>query len=175
LQDYNLLKWALYNWDLRPILPWYSIWYAVYSILIEILFLSISRSFIANTFQFLINRSLIRSHKLYTEVSRAIAQVVSRRLPTATARVRAQVRSCGICGKQSGIGAVFSKYFCSHCIYSFHRLLHTHHLSSGAGTIGQLVADIPSGLSLTPPQETKKTLHRNTTTLVERNTCMLGL
>jgi hypothetical protein len=29
--------------------------------------------------------------------------------------------------------------------------------SSGAGTIGQLVADVPSGLSLTPPQETKKT------------------
>jgi hypothetical protein len=37
-----------------------------------------------------------------------------------------------------------------------HRLLHTHHLSSVAGTIGQLVADVPSGLSLTPPQETKK-------------------
>jgi hypothetical protein len=31
-----------------------------------------------------------------------------------------------------------------------------HHLSSGAGTLGQLVADVPSGLSLTPPQETKK-------------------
>jgi hypothetical protein len=29
-------------------------------------------------------------------------------------------------------------------------------LSSGAGTIGQLVADVPSGLSLTPPKETKK-------------------
>jgi hypothetical protein len=31
-------------------------------------------------------------------------------------------------------------------------LLHIHHLSFGAGTIGQLVADIPSGLSLTQPQ-----------------------
>jgi hypothetical protein len=30
-----------------------------------------------------------------------------------------------------------------------------HHLSSGAGTIGQLVGDIPSGLNLTPHQETK--------------------
>jgi hypothetical protein len=29
-----------------------------------------------------------------------------------------------------------------------------HHLSSGAGTIGELVADVPSGL--TPHQETKK-------------------
>jgi hypothetical protein len=51
---------------------------------------------------------------------------------------------------------VFSEYFGFSCQFSFHRLLHTHHLSSGAGTIGQLVADAPSGLSLTPPQETKK-------------------
>jgi hypothetical protein len=33
---------------------------------------------------------------------RAIAQAVSRRLPTPAARVRAQVRWCGICGGQSG-------------------------------------------------------------------------
>jgi hypothetical protein len=31
-------------------------------------------------------------------LGRAIAQAVSRRLPTAAARVRVQVRSCGICG-----------------------------------------------------------------------------
>jgi hypothetical protein len=30
-----------------------------------------------------------------------------------------------------------------------------HHLSSRAGTIGQLVANVSSGLSLTPPHETK--------------------
>jgi hypothetical protein len=41
--------------------------------------------------------------------------------------------------------------------FAFHRLLHTH-LSSWADKIGQLVADVPSGLSLTPPQETKKQL-----------------
>jgi hypothetical protein len=40
--------------------------------------------------------------------------------------------------------------------FSFHRLFYVHHLSSGAGTIGQLVAEVPSGLSHTPPQETKK-------------------
>jgi hypothetical protein len=38
---------------------------------------------------------------------RAIAQAVSRRVPTAAARVRAKVRSCGICGGQSGTGAGF--------------------------------------------------------------------
>jgi hypothetical protein len=30
------------------------------------------------------------------------------------------------------------------------------HLSSGAGTAGQLLAEVPSGLSLTPPKEKKK-------------------
>jgi hypothetical protein len=55
------------------------------------------------------------------------------------------------------LGQVFSEYFGYSCQLSFHRLLHIHdHLSSGAGTIGQLVADVPSGLSLTPTQETKK-------------------
>jgi hypothetical protein len=38
---------------------------------------------------------------------RAVAQAVSRRLPTAAALVRAQVMSCGICGGQSGTGAGF--------------------------------------------------------------------
>jgi hypothetical protein len=43
----------------------------------------------------------------HIHVGRAIAQVASRRLPTAAARVRPQVRSCGICGGQSGTGAGF--------------------------------------------------------------------
>jgi hypothetical protein len=43
---------------------------------------------------------------------------------------------------------------------SFSAVFHTHHhLSSGAGTIGQIVADVPSGLSFAPPQETRNTLH----------------
>jgi hypothetical protein len=37
-------------------------------------------------------------------------------------------------------------------------MLHTHHLSSEAGTVGQLVAYVPSGVSLNSPQETKKAI-----------------
>jgi hypothetical protein len=43
----------------------------------------------------------------YPDNGRAIAQVVSRRLPTAAALVRAHVRSCGICGGESGTAAGF--------------------------------------------------------------------
>jgi hypothetical protein len=71
---------------------------------------------------------------------RAMAQVVSHRLPTAAGRVRAQVRSYGVCGGQSWHwGKFFSEYFRFPCQFIFHRLLHIHHLSSGAGTLGQLV------------------------------------
>jgi hypothetical protein len=49
------------------------------------------------------------------------------------------------------LGQVFSEYFGFSGQFSFHRLLHTHHhLSSGAGIIGQLATDVPTGrLSLT--------------------------
>jgi hypothetical protein len=40
-------------------------------------------------------------------MGRSIAQAVSRWLPTAAARVRARVWSCGICGGQSDAGAGF--------------------------------------------------------------------
>jgi hypothetical protein len=41
------------------------------------------------------------------------------------------------------LGQVFSEYFGFPCQFSFNQLLNTHHL----------VTDVPSGLSLTPPQE----------------------
>jgi hypothetical protein len=44
---------------------------------------------------------------LFYAEGRAIAQAVSRWLPTAAARVPARVWSCGICGGQSGTGAGF--------------------------------------------------------------------
>jgi hypothetical protein len=46
------------------------------------------------------------------------------------------------------LGQVFSEYFGFPCQLAFHLLLHNYHdLSSGAGTIGQTVAAVPSGLS----------------------------
>jgi hypothetical protein len=59
-----------------------------------------------------------------------------------------------VVGKEA-LGQVFSEHFGFPCQFSFHQLLHTHHLSSEAGTMGQLVAEELSGLSLTRPQETK--------------------
>jgi hypothetical protein len=88
---------------------------------------------------------------------RAIAQRVSRRLPTAAARVDPRSGHVGSVVDTVALGQVLSEYFGFPCQCSFHRLLHTHHLSSGAGTIGQILADVPSGPSLTPPQETTKT------------------
>jgi hypothetical protein len=49
--------------------------------------------------------SLLHPAVAYSPYGRAIAQTVSRWLPTAAARVRSQVSSCGICGEQSGTGA----------------------------------------------------------------------
>jgi hypothetical protein len=44
---------------------------------------------------------------IYVHLGRAIAQAVSRWLPTAAVRDQTRVRSCGICGGQSGTGAGF--------------------------------------------------------------------
>jgi hypothetical protein len=51
---------------------------------------------------------------------------------------------------------VFCEYSGFPC-HSFLRQLHTHS-SPGAGTVGQTVTDVPSGFSLTPPQEIKLVL-----------------
>jgi hypothetical protein len=98
---------------------------------------------------------------LTTLSGRDIAQWVSRRLPTAAVRVRAQVRLCGICGGKSGTGAGFLWALRSPLPILIPQTApnthtHTHQLSSGAGTTGQLVADVPSGLSLTPSQANLK-------------------
>jgi hypothetical protein len=77
------------------------------------------------------------SRILTRTVGRVIAQAVSRWLPTAVARVRSQVRSCGILVDKVALGQVFSEYFVFPRQSSFHQLLHNHHRSSGAGTIGK--------------------------------------
>jgi hypothetical protein len=48
------------------------------------------------------------------------------------------------------LGQIFSEYFDFTCQSSFHLLLNTHHLSSGAVNIGQTVAAVPSGLTVSP-------------------------
>jgi hypothetical protein len=75
-------------------------------------------------------------------------------LPNAAARVRARSGHVGFVVDKVAVGQVVSEYFVFPCQFSFHRLLHIHHLSSGAGTIGQLESDVPSALSLTQPKET---------------------
>jgi hypothetical protein len=43
------------------------------------------------------------------------------------------------------LGQVFSEYFGFPCQFAFHQLLHNHHhLSSGAGTVGQTVVQVDS-------------------------------
>jgi hypothetical protein len=79
---------------------------------------------------------------------RAVAQAVSRLLPAAAAWVRAQVRSCGICGGQRGTGGGFLRVL----RISLPILIPYSSSSTIRGWyIGQIVADVPSGLSLTPP------------------------
>jgi hypothetical protein len=116
--------------------------------------------------------------RLSLSEDRAITQAVNRWLPTVAAGVQAQVRSCGICGGQSGTGAGFLR------VLRFPLpilILPTAPHSSEAGTIGQLVGGVPSGLSLTPPQETKKkNVFLNTrplkssVTIVRRKNCIVA-
>jgi hypothetical protein len=55
---------------------------------------------------------------------------------------------------KAALGQVFSEFFGFLCHFSFHE--NTPCSSSEAGTLSQLVADVPSGLSVTPPQEIKE-------------------
>jgi hypothetical protein len=65
--------------------------------------------------------------------SRAIAQVVSRRFPTAAGRYRAQISSCGICGGQSGSGVRISPSASVSSANSHSTDCSTLIMSSGAG------------------------------------------
>jgi hypothetical protein len=89
-------------------------------------------------------------------LGRTIAQAVSRWLPTAAARVRARVWSCGIYGGQSGAGAgflrvlrfplpIFIPPIAPKIILIYHRGLYNR----------PVVAAVPNGLSPTPLKETQ--------------------
>jgi hypothetical protein len=72
----------------------------------------------------------------YSNGGRAIAQAVSRWIPTAAARVRARVWSMGFVVDKVALGQVFSQYFGFPCHSSLHQILYPHnHL--GACTIDQ--------------------------------------
>jgi hypothetical protein len=82
---------------------------------------------------------------------RVIAQAVCRRLPTAAARVRAQVKSCGICGGQSGAEAGILQIL----RFPLPNFIPSIAPQSPSSIIWDwynrpVVAAVPSGLSLTP-------------------------
>jgi hypothetical protein len=103
-----------------------------------------------------VRRKVTHFDKLSINRGRSIAQAAIRQLHTAATLAPSQVWYAGFVADKVARVQVFSEDFRFSCQFSFHRILHNHHhLSSGAGTIGQIVADVPSGLRLTPHQETK--------------------
>jgi hypothetical protein len=83
-------------------------------------------------------------------MAESVSQLVS--FPTAAARVRSQVRSCGIYGGQSGTGAGFPR------VLRFPLPILIPPTAPYSSIIRgwynrPTVADVPSGLSLTPPRE----------------------
>jgi hypothetical protein len=86
--------------------------------------------------------------------ARVTEKAVSRRLPAAAARVRSWVGSYGIYGGQNDTGASFLRVLRFLLPILIPPMLHTH-LSSGAGTKGQLVADVPSAIAFTQPSRNK--------------------
>jgi hypothetical protein len=79
--------------------------------------------------------------EVFVVCGRAVAQAVSRWVPTAAAwdRVRA---ACGVCGGQSGTGAGFLRV--RRFPLPIIPPISPSSYSPGAGTIGQLVAAVPS-------------------------------
>jgi hypothetical protein len=82
---------------------------------------------------------------------RTIAQAVSRWLLTTAVQVRARVKSCGICGRQSetGAGVPLELRFPLPIIPP---TAPSSSSSPGSGTIGQIAVDIASGFILTRNQ-----------------------
>jgi hypothetical protein len=59
-------------------------------------------------------------------IGRAIAQAVSRWLPTPATRIRARSDHVGFVAHKMPIGQIFSEYFGFPCLSSFHQILRPH-------------------------------------------------
>jgi hypothetical protein len=79
------------------------------------------------------------------------------------------------------LGQVFSEYFSFPCQLTCHQMPHIH-IASWAGTIGQLVTDVPNGISLTAPHGERElrvvrnlqTFWRYTSPLSSQSKCKLS-
>jgi hypothetical protein len=92
---------------------------------------------------------------------RAAAQAISAWLPTAVTHVRARFRLFGICGGQCNTGR-FSRSTSTSLVNHPTDRSTLIIIIIRTGTIGQIVADVSSRHSLTPPQENKnKTKKKN--------------
>jgi hypothetical protein len=84
---------------------------------------------------------------MFQRYGRAIAQAVSRWLPSEAVRVRALGLSSRICGGRSGVGAYFLRVL-RFSLPIFIPPNYPSSLSPGEGKIDKLVADMPSRLRL---------------------------
>jgi hypothetical protein len=102
------------------------------------------------------------------------------RLSATAAQVRAQVKSSGICDGQSGTGAGFLSNTSVSSAH-FHSTYCSTLIYDRVGTICQTVIDVPSGLSRTPPKETKELVGRCAVSVANRSfsahaqSCMCGV
>jgi hypothetical protein len=94
-----------------------------------------------------------------SQVRRPTAQAVTRWLHAATARVRSQVRSCGICGgRATGVDHLRVNQLPSPNLHStscFVLIIIIIITSSEAGTIGPLMVGLLSEFTITQPRYTR--------------------
>jgi hypothetical protein len=95
---------------------------------------------------------VLNSNLIFSFKGRAIAEAVSRWLPTAAARVHARVWQVGFVADKMAPGQVFSEYFGFPCQPHFIPPTSPSSQSPGTGTIGQYMAAVPCGHPIwTPP------------------------
>jgi hypothetical protein len=87
---------------------------------------------------------VIQSRCIHIAKGRAIAQAVRPRFPPRRPGFKPSSGHVGFVVNKVALGQVLSHYIDFPCQFSFHSLLHTHHLSSGVGIISQLFADVPN-------------------------------